>query len=189
MMRRSKSSPPRNVSPAVLITLNTPSRADLEDRDVERAAAEVVDRDRLSIVLAEAVRERGRGRLVDDADDVEAGDRAGVLGGLTLVVVEVRRDGDDRLLDLGAEVVLGDHLHLLQDHRADLGHAVRPCSRSWMRASPCGPSTMRYGQVAIAFLHLRAVPLAADQALGRVDRVLRVGDGLALGDVADQALA
>ena len=48
--------------------------ADLEDRDVERAAAEVVDRDRLLDVLAEAVGERGRGRLVDDADDVEAGD-------------------------------------------------------------------------------------------------------------------
>ena len=49
-------------------------RADLEDRDVERAAAEVVDRDRLLDVLAEAVGERRRGGLVDDADDVEAGD-------------------------------------------------------------------------------------------------------------------
>ena len=51
-------------------------RADLEDRDVERAAAEVVDGDGLLDVLAEAVRERGRRRLVDDADDVEAGDLA-----------------------------------------------------------------------------------------------------------------
>ena len=48
--------------------------ADLEDRDVERAAAEVVHRDLALDVLAEAVRERRRGRLVDDADDVEAGD-------------------------------------------------------------------------------------------------------------------
>ena len=38
-------------------------------------------------------------------------------------------------------------------------------------------------------LHLRRVPLAADQALGRVDGVLGVGDRLPLGDVADQALA
>ena len=72
--------------------------ADLEDRDVERAAAEVVDRDLALDVLAEAVGERRRGRLVDDADDVEAGDLAGVLGRLALVVVEVGRDGDDRLL-------------------------------------------------------------------------------------------
>jgi len=47
-------------------------RADLEDRDVERAAAEIVDRDDLLEVPAEAVRERGRRRLVDDADDVKA---------------------------------------------------------------------------------------------------------------------
>ncbi len=52
--------------------LEDAARADLEDRDVERAAAEVVDGDRLLEVLAEAVRERRRGRLVDDADDVEA---------------------------------------------------------------------------------------------------------------------
>ena len=74
-------------------------RADLEDRDVERAAAEVVDRDRAVDVFAEAVGQRRGGRLVDDADDVEAGDRARVLGRLTLVVVEVRGDGDDRLGD------------------------------------------------------------------------------------------
>ena len=48
--------------------------ADLEDRDVERAAAEVVDGDDLVLLLVEAVRERGRGRLVDDALDLEAGD-------------------------------------------------------------------------------------------------------------------
>jgi hypothetical protein len=72
-------------------------RADLQDGDVERAAAEVVDRDGLVDVLAEAVGEgRGRG-LVDDADDVEPGDRARVLGGLALAVVEVRGDRHDAL--------------------------------------------------------------------------------------------
>ena len=65
--------------------------ADLEDRDVERAAAEVVDGDDLVLLLVEAVRERRRRRLVDDALDLEAGDAAGVLGGLALGVVEVRR--------------------------------------------------------------------------------------------------
>ena len=59
------------------------------------------------LLLVEAVGERGRGRLVDDALDLEAGDAAGVLGGLALGVVEVRGDGDDRLGDRLAEVVLG----------------------------------------------------------------------------------
>ena len=81
--------------------------AELEDRDVERAAAEVVDGDLLVLLLVEAVGERRRGRLVDDPLDVEAGDPAGVLGRLALRVVEVGRDGDDRLGDLLAEVRLG----------------------------------------------------------------------------------
>ncbi len=97
MMRRSKSSPPRKVSPRGRDDLEH-AVADLEDRDVEGAAAEVVDRDLALDVLAEAVGQRRRGRLVDDADDVEAGDAAGVLGRLALAVVEVGGHGDHRLL-------------------------------------------------------------------------------------------
>ena len=50
--------------------------ADLEDRDVEGAAAEVVDRDRLVLLLVEAVGQRGRRRLVDDPEHLEPGDLA-----------------------------------------------------------------------------------------------------------------
>ena len=42
-----------------------------QDGDVERAAAEVVDRDEAVAASPEAVGERGRRRLVDDADHVE----------------------------------------------------------------------------------------------------------------------
>ena len=98
--------------------------AQLEDRDVERAAAQVVDGDLLVLLLVQAVGEGRRGRLVDDPLDVEAGDAAGVLGRLALRVVEVGRDGDDRLGDLLAQVRLGVGLELLQDHRADLGRRV-----------------------------------------------------------------
>ena len=58
--------------------------ADLEDRDVERAATQVVDRDRAGVFLVHAVGQCGRRRLVDDAQHVEAGDAAGVLGRLAL---------------------------------------------------------------------------------------------------------
>ena len=57
---------------------------DLEDRDIERAAAHVEHGDQLLLGLVETVGERGRGRLVDDALDLEAGDLAGVLGRLAL---------------------------------------------------------------------------------------------------------
>jgi hypothetical protein len=93
----------------------------LEDAHVEGAAAEVKDGDLLALFAAEAVGQRGGGRLVDDAQDLEAGDAPGVFGRLALAVVEVGGDGDDRLINGLAEVSLGDALHLLQDHRADLG--------------------------------------------------------------------
>ena len=69
--------------------------ADFEHRDVERPAAEVEHRHLLFVLLAtEPVRQRGGSRLVDDADDVESGDLAGVLGRVALAVVEVRRAGN-----------------------------------------------------------------------------------------------
>src|SRR5207249_6402427 len=48
--------------------------AELEDRDIERSAAEVVDRDELVLLLVEAVRERRGRRLVHDPQDLEARD-------------------------------------------------------------------------------------------------------------------
>ena len=95
--------------------------ADLEQRNVERAAPEVEDEDGvIRFTLVEPVGERGRGRLVDDAEDFEARDLAGFLGGLALRVVEVRRDRDDGLRHGVAEVGLGVPLELEQDLGADL---------------------------------------------------------------------
>ena len=80
--------------------------ADLQQGHVERAAAEVEDEDELVLLaLVEAVGERGRGGLVDDAQDVQARDLAGLLGGLALGVVEVCGDGDDGVRDLLAQVL------------------------------------------------------------------------------------
>ena len=77
--------------------------ADLEDRDIEGTAAEVVDRDCLLETFAEAVREGGCRGLVENAQHFESRDLSRVLGGLSLVVVEVGRDGDDGLGDLFVE--------------------------------------------------------------------------------------
>ena len=160
--------------------------ADLEHRHVERAAAEVEDEDRLVGLLVEAVGQRRRGRLVDDALDVEAGDLAGVLGRLALVVVEVRRDGDHRRVDGLAEVGFGVGLQLLQDHRADLRRRVLLAAGLDARVA-VGAGDDLVGDDRLLLAHLGL--LAAHEALDREDRVLRVGDGLALGDGADEALA
>jgi hypothetical protein len=82
--------------------------AEFQDRDIEGAAAEVVYGDGLFLlrVFVEAEGERGRGRLVDDALNLEACDLSGVLGSLALGVVEVRGNGNDRFGYAFAEIIL-----------------------------------------------------------------------------------
>ena len=160
--------------------------ADFEHRDVEGAAAEVVDRDRLVLLLVEAVGQRRRRRLVDDAQHVQPGDLAGVLGRLPLRVVEVRRHGDDRVGDRLAEMVLGRLLQLLQDHRRDFRRRILLAARFDPRVA-VGRANDGVGHA--RRLARRLVVLAAHESLDREDRVFRVGHGLALGHLADQPLA
>ena len=161
--------------------------ADLEHRHVERAAAQVVDRDDAALALVHAVGKGSRGRLVDDAQNVEAGDAAGVLGGLALGVVEVGRDGDDRLLDLLAEIRLGRLLHLAQDERRNLARAVLLAVGLDPGVAVGGLHDLEGHQRHLLRDH-RVVEAAPDQALHRVQGLHRIGDGLALGGLANQPL-
>ena len=98
--------------------------ADVQNGDIERAAAEVIDHDLLLGFLVDAVGQSGCGRLIDDTLDVKTRDLACVLGGLTLCVVEVCGNGDNGLGDGAAQICLGVRLQLLQDHRGDLLRGV-----------------------------------------------------------------
>ena len=90
--------------------------ADFQDGNIERAAAQVIDRDLLVLLLVQAVGERGGGRLVDDAQDFQAGDASGVLGRLALGVVKISGHGDDGLGDFFAQTHFGVGLEFAQDH-------------------------------------------------------------------------
>ena len=79
---------------------------DLQDRDVERAAAQVEDADLLVLFLVQTVGKRRGRRFRQHTQDFEPRDLAGVLGGLPLCVIEVSRHGDDRLGDFLAEIIL-----------------------------------------------------------------------------------
>jgi len=91
-----------------------------EEGNIESSTTEIVDNDLGFLALfVKTIRDGGSGRLVDDAEDLETGNGTGILGGLTLGVVEVGGDGDDSVGDLLAEVSLGGLLHLGQDHGGD----------------------------------------------------------------------
>ncbi len=78
-----------------------------QDGNVERAAAQIVDRDDAFLALVETVGQRRRGRLIHQAQDFETRDASGVLGGLPLGIVEIRGNGDDGLRDGLAQRGLG----------------------------------------------------------------------------------
>ena len=70
---------------------------ELEDRQIEGAAAQVVHRDLGSLLeLVEPIGQRSRRGFIDDAFDLESGQLAGPQGGVALGVVEIGRHGDHR---------------------------------------------------------------------------------------------
>ena len=117
------------------------------------------------MLLVEPVGERRGRRLVDDPEHLEPGDLPGLLGGLALRVVEVRGHRDDGLVHRVAQVRLGVALQLAEDLRGDL--LRRP----------------------LLAVDVEAPVLRAHVPLHGPDRSIRVRDGLALGDLADQDLA
>jgi hypothetical protein len=73
---------------------------DVQEGDIESTTTEVVDEDvalLVGLVGTETVGNGSSGGLVNDTEDVEAGNGTSILGGLTLVVVEVGGDGDNSL--------------------------------------------------------------------------------------------
>ncbi len=69
---------------------------DLDDRDIECPAAEIIDHHPFGDIGVHRIDKRGRRRLVDDPDDLQPGKLSGVLGGLALGITEVGRHGDHR---------------------------------------------------------------------------------------------
>ena len=96
-------------------------RLDLEDTllngqegNIESTATQVENEDiALTLdLLVETVGDGGSSGLVNDTEDVKAGNETGVLGSLTLRVVEVGRDRDNGVVDGTTEVGLGGLPHL-----------------------------------------------------------------------------
>ena len=96
------------------------ARGNVQNRHVERAAAEVIDHDLLALLFVNAVGQRCRRGLVDDALNIQPRDFARILRGLPLRVGKIRRDGDDGLGDGLSEIAFRVPLELLEDHRRDL---------------------------------------------------------------------
>jgi len=95
---------------------------DGKEGHIECATTQVEDEDVL-LSLSGFVQTVGNSSgcgLVDDTEDVQTRDGTGILGGLTLAVIEIGGDSDHSLGDVGSEEGLSSLLHLDQHHRTDL---------------------------------------------------------------------
>ncbi len=163
--------------------------ADFEHGDIERAAAKVINRNRARLLLVHAIGKRRRCRLVDDAQHFQARDLAGILGCLALGVVEVGRNGDDRLRDLLAELGFGGFLHLLKDEAGDFA------GRVFLAVAAADPGIAIVGFDDLVRHHAHVLlghgifEAPADQPLDGEEGEFGVGDGLPLGGLARQPFA
>ena len=161
--------------------------ADFQDGNIEGAAAQVIYGDGAGLIFLEPVGESGRRRFVNDAQHFQAGDLAGILGGLALGIVEIGRNRDHRLGDALAQVAFRRFLHLLQDKGADLAGTV-----FLVVAFDPGITVVTLdnfvGDKAHVLLGERVVKAPSDQALDGEQRIFRVGHRLAFGRLSDQPL-
>jgi len=160
---------------------------DLEDGDIEGTSTKIVDGDD-TVILLKTVSQSGGSRLVDDTVNVETRDLTSVLGGLTLLIVEVSGNSDDGVLDSLAEEGLSSLLHLAEHETTDLRGRVLLA----LRLEPCvavGVLDDLVGHLLDITLNLDIGVLATDETLCGEESVFRVDDSLTLGGDTDKTLA
>lgn len=160
---------------------------DLEDGNIESTTTKIVDGDDTVALLLKTVSEGGSSGLVDDTEDVKTRDLTGILGGLSLLVVEVGGNGNDGVLAGLAKERLSSLLHLSEDETTDLRGRVL-LALSLEPGIAVGVLDNLVGDLVQVTLDLSILELATDQTLGGEESVLGVDDSLALGGNTDQAL-
>ena len=92
-----------------------------EEGDIESTTSKIEDEDvlLLSGLLVKTVGNGSGGWLVDDSKNLDTSDLTSILGGLSLLIVEVSWDGNNSLVDFLTTVLDGNFLHLGEDHGGD----------------------------------------------------------------------
>ncbi len=158
---------------------------EFEQREVECAAAQIVDRDTLCFLFPVTVRERSGGWFVDDPCDVEPGDSPRGLGRASLELVEVRWNGDD-----GSSYRLPDTLfrgpaNIAEYKSADL------CQRVGLAMCFGDDATVRTldqleRESLLCSAHLGAAVRSPDEPLHAVNRIWGIDETSVSGVLSDQ---
>jgi hypothetical protein len=163
----------------------TSSGLDLEDTilngeegDIESSSSKIED-ENIALtrsLLVETVGDSSGSWLVDDTEDVETSDETGILGSLTLRVVEVGWYSNDGIADSSSKVRLGSLSHLGENHRRDflrcegLGLTLELNLDDWLSSLV---DDLEWEMLHVG-LDLSIVKLATDQTLSVEDGVVSV---------------
>ncbi|MPM60492.1 hypothetical protein SDC9_107343 [bioreactor metagenome] len=91
-----------------------------EDRNIKCTATEVKDEDLFIFLFIQTVGQGRSGRFIDDTQNFQPGNAAGIFCGLALTVIKVGRHGDDCLGNGFAQERFSIGFQLGQDHGRDL---------------------------------------------------------------------
>ncbi len=162
------------------------ARANFQHGNIERAAAEVVHGDGFVALFFQAVGQRSRCGLVDDADDFEAGNFACLLGRLALRVIKIRGHRNHGFGDFFAEKIFRGGLQLAENHRGNLRRAINLAENVHARIV-----VLSLDDFVGDALHLIAnfIVAAAHKALDRIHGVLGIRHSLAFRYLSHEALS
>ena len=149
-----------------------------QDGDVKSATAQVEDGVDARAGVVQSICNRSGGRLVDQAQHIQASQLRRILGGLALRVVKVRGHGDHRAVQVIVQTVLRPVTQRGQDisahlHRRLLARHGFQCQHARLVDKPVGQSAV-VGDV---------FEIAPHEAFHRADGVLRV-----LGDAGQRVV-
>jgi hypothetical protein len=164
-----------------------------EEGDIESTTSEIENEDVFLLILSfvETVSNGGSGWLVDDSQNIQTGDGSGVLGGLSLSIVEISWDGNDCRLHGFTKEGLGDLLHLDQNHGRNLFGLEFLLSTFMLDDNHWSLllSGLDLEWPELGVLDNRGIgELSTDKSLGIEDCVQWVSGSLILGSISDESL-
>ncbi len=165
---------------------------DGQEGDIESPTTKVEDQDvaLTFCLLVETVGDGSSSGLVDDTEDVEASNETGILGSLTLGVVEVGWDSDNSIVDGATKIGFSSFSHLGQDHGGDLFRCeVLVLTLELDRDNGLALLLDNLErEVLHVGLDLGIVEFPSDQTLSVEDCVCRVHGNLVLCSISNQSL-
>mmetsp|Transcript_3538 Transcript_3538/g.3327 ORF Transcript_3538/g.3327 Transcript_3538/m.3327 type:complete len:252 (-) Transcript_3538:2-757(-) len=159
--------------------------------DIEGSSAQIkYEYVGLSSSLVHTVGNGGSSRLVDNTLNLHSRNGSGILGGLTLGIIEIGRYGNNGVSNIFSKEDLGGTLHLLKNHGGNLlgGELLGGSSNSNLDNGLVGvrDNLIRYELLIGLYGFVRVI--TSDKTLNVENGVFGVDGGLILGSISYQTV-